>query len=50
MLDSERTFKRTVKSHWKVIEIFLRQQLIAFKKTLTETKLSNIFKTTNVQK
>ena len=48
MLDSERTFKIKVRLPGTVFEICLRQQLCAFKEFCMETRLSNIFKTTNV--
>ena len=40
MLDSERTFKIKVRLGWTVFEILLMSAM--------ETRLSNIFKTTNV--
>ena len=48
MLDSERTFEIKITLHQTVSKYFLRQQLFAFKELLSETKLYNIFKTTNV--
>ena len=48
MLDSERTFKIKVKLRRSVSEICLCQQLCAFKEFCMETRLPNIFKTTNV--
>ena len=47
MVDSERTFKIKVRSHWKFC---LRQQLFAFKQFCIEKTLLNIFKTTNATK
>ena len=38
MLDSERTFKVKVRLRWTVFEIFLRQQLCAFKEFCMETR------------
>ena len=53
MLDSERTFK--IKNSWTVfnyVEQFskfrLRQPFFAFEEFCMETRLANIFKTTNV--
>ena len=46
MLDSERTFK--IKVRLQFSKFCLRQQLCAFKEFCMETRLSNIFKTTNV--
>ena len=48
MLDSEITFKIKVRLRWTVSKFCLRQQLCAFKEFCMETRLSNIFKTTNV--
>ena len=48
MLDSERTFKIKGMLRWTVFEICLRQQLFAFKEFCMETRLPNIFKTTNL--
>ena len=45
MLDYERAFKIKVGQLWKFC---LRQQLFVFKEFCMETRLSNIFKTTNV--
>ena len=45
MLDSERTFKIKV---GKFSKFCLPQQLCSFKEFCMETRLSNIFKTTNV--
>ena len=49
MLDSERTHKIKVRLGWTVLEICLRQQLCAFKEFCVETRLLNIFKTTNAR-
>ena len=49
MLDSERTYKIKVRLGWTVLEICLRQHLCAFKEFCMETRLSNIFKTTNAR-
>ena len=48
MLDSERTFKIKVRLLGQFSKFCLRQQLCAFKEFCMETRLSNIFKTTNV--
>ena len=48
MLDSQRTFKRKRGYLWQFRKFCLRQQLCAFKEFCMETRLSNIFKTTNV--
>ena len=50
MLDSERTIKRKVRSRSTVSNVRLRQQLFGFNKFWMETRLPNIFKTTNVTK
>ena len=47
-LDSQRTFKRKRGYLWQFRKFCLRQQLCAFKEFCMETRLSNIFKTTNV--
>ena len=48
MLDSQRTFERKIKLHWTVAEVLLRLLLLAFKEFYMQTRLSNIFKITNV--
>ena len=48
MLDSQRTFERKIKLHWTVVEVLLRLLLLAFKEFYMQTRLSNIFKITNV--
>ena len=47
MLDSERTFKIKEGYVGQFSKFCLRQQLCAFKEFCMETRLSNIFKTTN---
>ena len=51
MLDSERTFKIKVRSpHLEQFSEFrFRLQLFAFKEFCMEMRLSNIFKTTNIE-
>ena len=49
MLDSERTFKIKVRLLGQFSKFCLRQQLRAFKEFCMETRLSNIFKSTNVR-
>ena len=49
MLDSQRIFKIKDKGYgWQFLKFYLRQQLFALKEFCMETRLSNIFKTTNV--
>ena len=48
MLDSQKTFKIKLRLRWTILKFCLRQQLFAFKEFCVETRLSNIFKTTNV--
>ena len=48
MLDSERTFKIKIRTVGQFSKFCLRQQLCAFKEFCMETRLFNIFKTTNV--
>ena len=48
MPDSERTFKVKVRLRGQFSRFSLRQQFCAFKEFCMETRLSNMFKTTNV--
>ena len=48
MLDSERTFTIKVRLRWTAFEILLTPAIICIQKFCMETRLSNIFKTTNV--
>ena len=48
MLDSKRTFKIKVRLRGQISKFWLGQQLFALKEFSMETRLSNIFKTTNV--
>ena len=48
MLDYERTFKTKVRLHWTAFEIFLTSAIIYIQRFCMETRLPNIFKTTNV--
>ena len=47
-INSERTFEIKERLRWTVSKFCLRQQLFAFKEFRMETRLSNVFKTTNV--
>ena len=48
MLDFAKAFKIKVRSCWTVFKILLESELFAFKEFNIERRLSNIFKTTNV--
>ena len=48
MLHSRRTFKKRKDYVRRFLKFCLRQQLFAFKEFCMETRLFNIFKTTNV--
>ena len=54
MLNSERTIKIKIRLRWTVFEILLTPlnslKLFEFKEFCMETRLSNIFKTTDVTK
>ena len=47
MLDSEGTFKIKVRLPWTIFEILFASAVMWFKDFLMETRLPNIFQTTN---